>query len=209
MLPPRVCCGAADKEGAQSHGRRGDDHPDHDRALRRSDRRGGNLGGGRRLSPDQAVPRHQLRRPGGAGELWRHLDHPPLPGHPVRQRPAHLRLSLQAVARRADRHGSRDPELHGRGHRGERPRPAHPLSAPDRLGELVERGQSLDDRSRRGATPARRSASPRTSCGCARATTAIPRATRRTGTAWRRSRAGSSTRRTGPTIWTTAASRSW
>ena len=28
------------------------------------------------------------------GHLWRHLDHPPLSGHPLRQRPAHLRLSL-------------------------------------------------------------------------------------------------------------------
>ncbi len=40
-----------------------------------------------------------------AGELRRHVAHPPLSGHPFRQRPLHLRLSLQAVdeARRSRR----------------------------------------------------------------------------------------------------------
>ena len=93
----------------------------------------------------------------------------------------HLRLPLQALARRADRHGRRDPQLHGRGDRGERPRPAHPLPPPDRLRALVERARTSGRSRRRGPTPARRSASPPTSCGCARATTATPRAIRRTG----------------------------
>ncbi len=44
-------------------------------------------------------------------------------GHPLGQRPLHLRLSLQAVDQRADRDGRGDPELHGRGDRRERPRP--------------------------------------------------------------------------------------
>ena len=46
----------------------------------------------------------------------------------------HLRLPLQALDRRADRHRGRDPQVHGRGDRGERPRPAHPLQPQDQLG---------------------------------------------------------------------------
>ena len=133
------------------------------------------------------------------------MAHAPLSGHPVRQRPLHLRLSLQAMDQRADRDGSRDPQLHGRGHRRERPRPAHPLSAQDRLGD-AGRAARISGRSRPPArTPARRSASPRTSSGCARAITGTRRATRRSGTGWRPSRAGSSTRRPGRRIWTTRA----
>ena len=62
------------------------------------------------------------------GGTWLHA---PLSRHPLRQRPLHLRLPLQAVDRRADRDRRRDPDLHGRGHRGERPRPAHPLRPQD------------------------------------------------------------------------------
>ena len=102
------------------------------RALRRADRRRRHLRHRRRLPPDAAVPGHQLRRARGAGELRRHLDHAPLPRHPLRQRPLHLRLPLQAVDRRAHRHRRRDPEVHERGHRRERPRPAHPLPPPHR-----------------------------------------------------------------------------
>ena len=79
------------------------------RAFRRPDRRRRHLRDRRRLPPHQAVPRHELRRARGAGELRRHLAHPPLSRHPLRQRPLHLRLSLQAVDRRADRHRRRDP----------------------------------------------------------------------------------------------------
>ena len=102
-----------------------------DRALRRADRRGRDIRGRRRLSPDQAVPRHQLRGAGDAGELRRHVVDPQISGHPVRQRPPHLRLPLQAVDQRADRDRGRNPRLHGRSHRGERPRPPHPLSSQD------------------------------------------------------------------------------
>ena len=53
--------------------------------------------------------------------------------------------------RRADRDGRRDPELHGRGDRRERPRPAHPLPAPDRLG-AAGRAATTSGRSRRTRT---------------------------------------------------------
>ena len=113
------------------------------RTFRRGDHRGWDLRGRRRLPPDQAMPGHELCRPRNAGKLRRHLDHPPISGHPLRQRPLHLRLSLQALDRRADRHRRRDPALHGRGHRGERPRPPYPLPPHDRFGALVERADSL------------------------------------------------------------------
>ncbi len=45
--------------------------------------------------------------------------------HPLRQRPLHFGLPLQAMDRDADRHGGRDPALHGRGHRREWPGPPH------------------------------------------------------------------------------------
>ncbi len=44
----------------------------------------------------------------------------------------------------ADRHGRQDPGVHGRGDRGERSRPAHPLQPRDRSGGVVERRQPLD-----------------------------------------------------------------
>ena len=46
--------------------------------VRRRDRRRRHLRGRRRLSPDQAVPRHELRRARSAGKLRRHLAHPSL-----------------------------------------------------------------------------------------------------------------------------------
>ena len=130
-------------------------------------------------------PGHELRRAGGAGELRRHVADPQISRHPLGQRPLHLRLPLQALDRRADRHGRRDPEVHGRGDRGERPRPPHPLPPQDRLGARGRARKPLDHRGGAHATPARRCASPPTSSGCARATTATPKATRRSGRAWR------------------------
>ena len=164
-----------------------------------ADRRRRNLRGRRRLSPDQAVPRHELCRARSPGQLRRHLAHPPLSGHPLRQRPLHLWLSLQAVDRRADRDGRRNPPLHGRGHRRERSRPPHPLSPQDRLGRPGRARKNLwtigghPDRHRR-----KPSASPPTSCGCARAITGIRRATPPNGPAWRTTRAGSCIRRNWP-----------
>ena len=135
----------------------------------------------------------------------RHVDHPPLSGYSVRQRPLHLRLSLQAVDQRADRDRGRDPQLHGRSHRRERSRPAHPLSARDLLGTLVEQRQSLDARGHpdghRRDGPFRREL-PVDVPGLL---PAFARATRPSGPGWRTSRAGSFTRRIGRRIWTTPA----
>ena len=41
-----------------------------------------------------------------AGQLRRHLADAPLSRHPLRQRPLHLRLPLQALGRPADRHAA-------------------------------------------------------------------------------------------------------
>src|SRR6476619_4690468 len=67
------------------------------RAFRRPDRGRRHLRRWRGLSPHDAMPGNDVRGVGGPEDLWRHLDHPPLSRHPLRQRPAHLRLSLQAV----------------------------------------------------------------------------------------------------------------
>ena len=91
-------------------------------------------------------PGHELRRAGNPEDVWRHLEHPPLSRHPLRQRPAHLRLPLQAVDVSADRERRRNPEIHGRRDRGERSRAAHPLPAHHHLGKMVERGKPLDHR---------------------------------------------------------------
>ncbi len=130
----------------------------------------------RRLPPDRSSARARrfvvLEAP---GELRRHLAHPPLPGHPLRQRPLHLRLPLQALDGRADRHRRRDPQLHGRGHRRERPGRPHPLPAPDHLGRAGRAATTCwtVEATRTDTGEAVRFITP-TSCGCARATTATP-----------------------------------
>jgi hypothetical protein len=48
-----------------------------------------------RLSPDRSVPGRELCCARGAGKLWRHLAHPPLSRHPLRQRPLDLRLRFK------------------------------------------------------------------------------------------------------------------
>ena len=174
-----------------NHGRRDSNRPDNaseDRALRRPDRRRRYLRGRRRLSPHEAVPRHGfvvLESQETFGGTWSptaiRASAPTAtcipsaiassPGRPRRSPPPPR--SSATWARSSTRTSS----------------PAHPLSAPDRFGELVEPGQSLDhrgdaDRYRRDGR-----VSPRTSCGCARATTGTRRATCRTGMGWRPSRA--------------------
>ena len=58
------------------------------------------------------TPGPVLRHPGGPRRDRRHLGPVPLPGHPLGLRPAHLRLRVQAVARRGrDRLGRQDPGL--------------------------------------------------------------------------------------------------
>ena len=92
------------------------------------------------------MPGHELCRARNPEDLRRHLDHAPLSRHPLRQRPPHVRLPLQALDQRADRDRRRNPQIHGRGDRGERSHPPHPLSPHHHLGEMVERDQSLDHR---------------------------------------------------------------
>ena len=154
------------------------------------------------------LPREVLRRPGGAGRPRRHLVDPPLPRRPLGQRPVHLRLPVQAVARAVDRGGRGDPRLPRRGHRGERPAAVHPLPPPGHRRELVERGPPVDG----GGHPCRhrRAAAVhhRLPAGCARATTTTPSPTSRSGRAWTGSGAWSSTRSSGRTTSTTAASAS-
>ncbi len=94
-------------------------------------------------------------------------------------------------------------QVHGRGDRGERPRPPHPLRPQNHARELVERREPLDRRGHPHRHRRGRGASPPTSSGCARATTATTRATRPSGRAWPTSRAASSTRRPGRTTSTT------
>ena len=72
----------------------------------------------------QQCPEQELRRARGARELRRHLAMHTYPGHPLRQRPLHVRLPVQAVDERTHRLRERDPQVHGRGHRRERPRTA-------------------------------------------------------------------------------------
>jgi hypothetical protein len=128
-----------------------------------------------------AVPRPELRRPGRPGRPGRHLVDPPLPGRALRQRPVHLRLPVQAVARPVDRRGRGDPRLPRRGHRGGRPggrTSATSTGSPRPAG----RPRSAGGPSRSpGPTPASSCGSPPTSCGCARATTTTPSPTAAVG----------------------------
>jgi hypothetical protein len=126
----------------------------------------------------------ELRRARSAGELRRHLADAQVPGHPLRQRPLHLRLPLQALDRAADRDRRRDPEVHGRGDRRERPRPAHPLPPQITSASWSSADNLWTDRGQRTDTGERAALHLPTSCGCARATTATRRATRPSGRAW-------------------------
>ena len=110
----------------------------------------------RGVSSDKTMSGHELCRSRNPENLWRHLVDASLSRHPLRQRPSYLRLPLQAVDQRADRDRPGNPLLHGRGDRGKRPRPAHPLPAHDFFGALVERGEFVDHRC--GANRHRRSA---------------------------------------------------
>ena len=107
------------------------------------------------LSSDPAMPGNELCRARGAKDVRRHLEHASLSRHPLRQRPAHLRLSLQAVDQRADRDRRRDPEIHGRGDRGKRSLPPHPLPAHHHLGQMVERRTISGPSTPSGPTPAK------------------------------------------------------
>ena len=56
-----------------------------------------------RLSPAGGMPDQALRHPGRSRRDRRHLGPVPLSRHPLGQRPLHLRLRLQALARATDR----------------------------------------------------------------------------------------------------------
>ncbi len=116
------------------------------RARRRPGRRRRHLRHRRRPPPEDPTAGHHVRRPGLPRELRRDLVDAPLPGHPLRLRPLHLRLRLEALGRSSDRHRCRDPRLPRRGHRRRGAGPVHPLPPPHRLGIVVEPGQPLDRR---------------------------------------------------------------
>ena len=120
------------------------------RSCRRPHRRRRGLRHRRRVPPAGPVPRPDLRHPGRPGQPGRNLVDPPVPGRALRQRPVHLRLPVQAVARPVDRGGRGDPRLPRRGHRRGRPRPVHPLPAPGHRGQLVHRGPPVDRRGHPG-----------------------------------------------------------
>ena len=71
------------------------------RSRRRPHRRRRGLRHRRRAPPAGAVPRPDVRHPGRPGQPGRNLVDPPVPGRALRQRPVHLRLPVQAVARPA------------------------------------------------------------------------------------------------------------
>ena len=153
----------------------------------------------------QQCPDRQLRGARGARELRRHLADAQVPGHPLRQRPVHLRLPLQAVDRA---HRSPPPRRSSstwarsstRTTSAEHIRYQHRIThgAPGRAPTTCGRIDATDT-----DTGEPSGASPPTSCGCARATTATPRATRPSGRAWTATRARSCTRRPGPRTSTT------
>ena len=125
----------------------GQDGAGDNRKLRRPDRRSRDIRGRRRLSPQRPASRYELRRARSARWLRRHVVDASLSRHPFRQRPLYVRLSLQAVDERTRGHQGRDSQVHGRGDRRERSRPAHPIQPQDHLREVVERGEPVDDRS--------------------------------------------------------------
>ena len=164
----------------------------------------------RRLSPDQAMPRHaalSFSKPRKASAA---------PGSPTAIRASAPTATFTPSATASSR-GPAPPiataaeilsymgEVIDENDLG----PPHPLSAhgsPRRRWSSAR--QSLDDRRHPHRHRREPCASPRISCGCARAITGTRKATRPNGTGWQTSRAGSSTRRTGRRTSTTRARRS-
>src|ERR1035441_6313748 len=95
------------------------------RSRRRPHRRRRGLRHRRRAPPAGGVPRPDLRHPGRPGQPGRNLVDSSVPRRALRQRPVHLRLPVQAVARPVDRGGRGDPRLPRRGPRGEGPGQLH------------------------------------------------------------------------------------
>ena len=178
------------------------------RLRRRPHRRRRGLRYRRRVPPAGPVPRPELRHPGRPGQPGRNLVDAPVPGRALRQRPVHLRLPVQAVARaRRSRRARRSSTTSTRSSTTTTststsatstasPRPAGP---PRTAG-----GPSRSP----GATPGSGCGSPPASCGCARATTTTPSPTGPSGKAWTGSRAWSCTPSGGPRTLTWRASGS-
>ena len=159
------------------------------------------IGGAYHLT--QAVSRQELRRARGARELRRNVAHAPVPGHPFRQRPVHVRLPVQAVDRCA--RSPPPPRSASTWARSStRTISAATFATTTRSRARAGRAKRTSGPStRRAPTPARRCGSRPASSGCARGTTGTRRATRPTGPAWTATRAGSSIRRRGPKTSTT------
>ena len=81
------------------------------RARRRAHRRCRHLRDRRRGAPAAAATGHELPAARCARQLRGHVVDAPLSGRALRQRPLHVRLRLQAVARSADRQRRGDPHV--------------------------------------------------------------------------------------------------
>ena len=107
-----------------------DPSPDTTEHFDVADRRRRHLRRRRRLSPDQAVPGHELRRAGNAGELRRHLAAPTaIPASAPTATCYTFGYRFKPWTSAPIATAAEILQLHGRGDRGERPRPPHPLSA--------------------------------------------------------------------------------
>ncbi len=130
---------------------------------------------------------------GGTWDLFRY------PGHPLRFRPLHLRLRLQAVDEpQGDRRRRRDPRLSPRGCGRAWRRRQNPLSAQGRRRRLGQRRRALDRQDRPRRTSARRRRSAAAGCSARPAITTTTRATARISRTRRLSAARSSIRRHWP-----------
>ncbi len=94
-------------------------------------------------------PQRSYADPGSARGLRRHLGPVPLPGHPVGLGPAHVRLRVQALARRArDRERRQDPRVRARDSGRVRHRRQDPLSLEGDQRVVVLAGRPVDSRGR-------------------------------------------------------------
>ena len=164
------------------------------------------IGGG--LSPDQALPRHELRDPRNSGKLRRHVANPPLPRGSGRT--ATCIPSAIVSSRGSERRSQLRPRSALIWVKSSMRTTLAGTSAIDtrsirRIGRVV----TIYGRLRRfRQTPGRPSASPRISSGCARDTIDTRRVIRPNGRAWTSSRAESFIRRHGRKTLTTRTRRS-
>ena len=164
----------------------------------------------RRLPPEEALSRQNIRHPRTARRTWRHLGSLPLSRSALRLRHVHHGLFVPSLDRRqAIGSGAEIREYIAATARDERHRTPHPLPPPHRARFVVVAASAMDHRSR--AHFARRSAgagaaSPATFCFPAPDITATPRATRPSLPTSTDSAGRYCTPRPGPKIWTTPVS---